>query len=294
MSTSATTAGGDGASADPTSPSIAAHHCTVLQYALGLASPACFDVPPSEEEHHHHQLAHSNIFLYLHSAAATTAAFAHHTTAQHRHVFVDLAPGLLSFVVGIIGPGLVFLCVQHQIWRGELRLEDDFLGLLGAGGRGDHNDRTTMKNEKRRKDMLEKRLRDYTHTVEESDIIRPSCSRSRATTGTCVVGDDEPSSCTSTGSYVGPMDIRECHDLRSCEECCQSSLLVPKPGRTNSDDGPKREVQSLCCICLGDYRRGQKIVWSPNRACCHLFHESCAMPWLVRTHRCPMCRQSFT
>ena len=237
-------------SADPTSPSIAGHPCAVLHHAFSLASTACCD----------------------------TATFAHH----HQHAVIGLSPVLLSFVVAIIVPCLVFLCVQYQIWRGELRLEDDFLRPLpilpvDAGDSNDqNNDRTTMRNERRRMEFLEKYLRCYTHTVEKNNfVIRPTCSQSRATASTCLVGND--------AQY-----------LRSCEEeCCQSSLLVPRPGRTSGDDGPKREVQNLCCICLGDYRCGQKIVWSPSRACSHVFHESCAMPWLVRTHRCPMCRRHF-
>ena len=291
----------DASSSLPMPSSIATSYpCAVLSYAFGLASPACYDVANSEEQEQQQlDLAHStnSRLLYLHSAAATSAAFAQHTVDQHQHQHALLSPGLLSLFVGFVGPCLLFLFLQYQIWRGELRLEDEFLGLLGAGNRSGHGSSSGeihVKNEKRRKEILEMRLGGYTNIVHASDVVRPPCSQSRT--------NESWEYATGNGDTrticVGDIDAPEQHDFRSCGECCQSVVLVPKPGQTGSGggssyNGPKREVPNLCCICFSDYQSGQEIVWSSNRSCRHAFHKSCVMPWLIKTLCCPVCRQSF-
>mmetsp|Transcript_26201 Transcript_26201/g.56765 ORF Transcript_26201/g.56765 Transcript_26201/m.56765 type:complete len:339 (-) Transcript_26201:110-1126(-) len=275
------------------SPLDAAYSCTAIHYALGLVSSSCFDATATAaaaaEQHPGETCSSSSLmsssswplssmlhfFFSSHSAPATSAAAFAQTTAQHHdhHTLTGLIPWFVSLLLGVVCPCVLFLLAQYQIWRGELRLEDDFLGDFpwgavreGGEGRGRPGFAQTKKQ---RKDILMKRLRDYTRTVEDKDIV------STAANGAC---DDVQS---------------PHHDHRTCRECSQSSLLVPKPGRPNNDDGINREIQNLCAICFGDYKCGQEIVWSSNCDCRHVFHKSCALPWLVRNHRCPMCRQTF-
>ena len=283
--------------------------CAVLTYAFGLASPACFDIANSEDQqqpllnvaHSTNNNNYNNMFLHFHSAADAATSFAQHNADQQQHQYAALpSPSLLSLLVGVIGPCILFLFLQYQIWRGELRLEDEFLGLWGIGSRSGHDSSSAggIKNEKHRREILEIRLRDYTNAIQASDIIRPPCSRSRtnrsrSTCWGCVAGDGDTRSIC-----VGDIDAPEQHDFRSCGECCQSVVLVPKPGQSSAAGGgstcdPKREVPNLCCICLTDYQSGQEIAWSSNWSCRHVFHKSCLMPWLIKTLRCPVCRQSF-
>ena len=301
------------------SSSLSTYPCAVLSYAFGLASPACFDIASNSEEEQRQLLLNvphsnnnnnnnnnnSNMFLHLHSAISTTAAFVQNAADQQQHQGAALlSPSLLSLLVGVIGPCILFLFLQYQIWRGELRLEDEFLGIFrtGSRSRSTHDSSSGgIKNEKRRREILEIRLKDYTHAVQTSDVVRPPCPRSRKHS---YCGGDNRSIC------VGDIDPPEQHDFRGCGECCQSVVLVPTPGQRSTcsagggcstgtsltwthDNGPKREVPNLCCICLTDYQSGQEIAWSSNRSCRHVFHKSCLMPWLIKTQHCPVCRQSF-
>ena len=242
------------------------------------------------------------MFLHLHSAMATTAAFVQNAADQQQQQDAALlSPSLLSLLVGVISPCILFLFLQYQIWRGELRLEDEFLGIFRTGSRS----RSTHDSSSGGIEILEIRLKDYTHAVQTSDVVRPPCPRSRRRScWECAAGGgDNRSIC------VGDIDAPEQHDFRSCGECCQSVVLVPTPGQRSAggggstctctsrtwthDNGPKREVPNLCCICLTDYQSGQEIAWSSNRSCRHVFHKSCLMPWLIKTQHCPVCRQSF-
>jgi hypothetical protein len=51
--------------------------------------------------------------------------------------------------------------------------------------------------------------------------------------------------------------------------------------------------QDCCAICLGDYKQGETLCWSPNTRCNHAFHISCAEEWLSRQAKCPCCRSNY-
>jgi hypothetical protein len=48
-----------------------------------------------------------------------------------------------------------------------------------------------------------------------------------------------------------------------------------------------------CAICLGNYKRHQKVCESSNPACTHIFHEECMVSWLMKHHTCPICGQIY-
>lgn len=57
-----------------------------------------------------------------------------------------------------------------------------------------------------------------------------------------------------------------------------------------------RLVPNVCSICLCNYYPGNKIVWSSNEACEHVFHESCILQWIMKQREgplCPCCRRDF-
>lgn len=48
-----------------------------------------------------------------------------------------------------------------------------------------------------------------------------------------------------------------------------------------------------CPICLDPYADNDDICWSRNENCCHAFHLSCMMDWLMDHDICPLCRCDY-
>lgn len=78
----------------------------------------------------------------------------------------------------------------------------------------------------------------------------------------------------------------------------------------------RREVPIFCAVCLGEYETSERVCWSSNTECTHVFHHDCMLQWLKSlgkrackqqrfsenpsvqqvmnyTMECPCCRQSF-
>ena len=54
-----------------------------------------------------------------------------------------------------------------------------------------------------------------------------------------------------------------------------------------------QETQATCAICIARYHVGDKICWSPNPSCEHVFHHECIRMWLEKHDDCPMCRAPY-
>mmetsp|Transcript_34873 Transcript_34873/g.75576 ORF Transcript_34873/g.75576 Transcript_34873/m.75576 type:complete len:280 (+) Transcript_34873:523-1362(+) len=55
-----------------------------------------------------------------------------------------------------------------------------------------------------------------------------------------------------------------------------------------------RRTEGHCAICIAEYSPGDKVVWSPNDECRHVFHEDCILSWLGNDKKdCPCCRMPF-
>ena len=94
-----------------------------------------------------------------------------------------------------------------------------------------------------------------------------------------------------------------------------------KNGADDADDANKksdqrRNVPACCAICLGEFEISEKISWSSNHECTHVYHQDCIVKWLNTLGRkqckyqritddmsvlqllnygleCPCCRQDF-
>ena len=98
------------------------------------------------------------------------------------------------------------------------------------------------------------------------------------------------------------------------------SCTTDEAGEVNDqvDDAvtEERAVPIFCAICLTKYEISDRVCWSSNSECSHMFHEDCMMRWLVALGRkgskrkrysanpserkmldyalaCPCCRQDF-
>lgn len=66
-----------------------------------------------------------------------------------------------------------------------------------------------------------------------------------------------------------------------------------------------RVVTAGCAICLGSFKPGEQVSWSPNPTCPHAYHTQCIVPYAgtsvskKKTNgddhsvACPMCRETF-
>ena len=96
-----------------------------------------------------------------------------------------------------------------------------------------------------------------------------------------------------TGDFIKDESGPFVTDHMDLEDSSQSSSGGFLTLRTESGE---RTVPNCCAVCLGAYAVGDYVVWSPNRACQHAFHEACVTDWLVKMqgdHPCPCCREAF-
>ena len=71
---------------------------------------------------------------------------------------------------------------------------------------------------------------------------------------------------------------------------------IQKDGRTTSRSLTSliRETDLISCsICLKNYAVGEKIGFSNNPRCTHIFHEGCIIEWLLVKNSCPICRRDY-
>lgn len=105
----------------------------------------------------------------------------------------------------------------------------------------------------------------------------------------------------------------------------EAMLFLPAIEHFNSSSPRQDEAQSVnltpweqkwrllpesCAICLDEFQDKEKVSWSSNPRCFHVFHQECIYDWLVMNQKenqrkpmkikreksllsCPCCRQSF-
>mmetsp|Transcript_8307 Transcript_8307/g.10237 ORF Transcript_8307/g.10237 Transcript_8307/m.10237 type:complete len:196 (-) Transcript_8307:82-669(-) len=52
-------------------------------------------------------------------------------------------------------------------------------------------------------------------------------------------------------------------------------------------------TETICDICLGEFKDGDNISSSHNMNCEHHFHKDCIIEWLIRHDTCPCCRRKY-
>ena len=56
----------------------------------------------------------------------------------------------------------------------------------------------------------------------------------------------------------------------------------------------KRSVPIFCAICLSEYEKCDRVCWSSNAECSHVFHEDCILQWLISSGKKRSTNQYFT
>lgn len=68
---------------------------------------------------------------------------------------------------------------------------------------------------------------------------------------------------------------------------CISQISVPNAGALCVDTSctPTRTIPNGCAICLSTFVPNDKVTWSSNANCGHVFHHSCILNWLMASGR---------
>lgn len=99
------------------------------------------------------------------------------------------------------------------------------------------------------------------------------------------------------------MDHSDSSPLQKNEQQAQIPKLTPLQQKC-------RYLPETCAICLDEFHEKEKVSWSSNPLCFHVFHQECILDWLVMNQKenqrkqprkrgstvllsCPCCRQSF-
>ena len=86
------------------------------------------------------------------------------------------------------------------------------------------------------------------------------------------------------------LDKKEAEALDSieCDDSLQyqhSSFCIPLAGQRLAEGGcedlPRRIESDGCAVCMNTLDVGQKVVWSSNPECPHVFHQQCLLDWFA-------------
>jgi hypothetical protein len=76
-------------------------------------------------------------------------------------------------------------------------------------------------------------------------------------------------------------------------------IKIPKPGLNLLQESANVEMRlapNLCTVCLSNYELGEKVAWSSNPLCEHVFHHKCIQSWILKQKAgflCACCRRAF-
>ncbi len=83
---------------------------------------------------------------------------------------------------------------------------------------------------------------------------------------------------------AGGWNSIDCDDNSQCQH---SSFCIPLAGQRLAEGEfeatnlPRRIESDGCAICMNPLDVGQKVVWSSNPECSHVFHHQCLLDWFV-------------
>jgi len=89
---------------------------------------------------------------------------------------------------------------------------------------------------------------------------------------------EEPDGSYSYDSF--DVDAEQKDSDKIVEDIGSKKVCIPKAGQTAFGIG-KRQAPVLCAICIETFKPGDRVCWSSNESCPHVFHEECIVQWLM-------------
>lgn len=147
------------------------------------------------------------------------------------------------------------------------------------------------------------------HAITVSDVVMPD---------DCIIENKKKTIRSIALQKLSLLTLRVGKNIINNEE--EKSPCTPDgPCPNDTDDEVVTEIRAVpifCAVCLSKYTLADRVCWSSNTDCTHVFHEECMLPWLVTVGRnkskkkrystnpseaklldfdlsCPCCRQEF-
>ncbi|KAL3795141.1 hypothetical protein HJC23_007369 [Cyclotella cryptica] len=105
---------------------------------------------------------------------------------------------------------------------------------------------------------------------------------------------------TKASWYLSPSKIKVLNGISGNKEESADNISSTETvvASTENDVAPnstpeKRAVPIFCAVCLTEYEVSERVCWSSNTECTHVFHEDCIVQWLVSSGRTKSKRQWF-
>jgi len=119
-------------------------------------------------------------------------------------------------------------------------------------------------------------------------------------------GDDAPGPPQESGCNGDGASDEEAPSLYTHVSIPRAGVAMDQNGNMSCIDhdgkakGPshdaltKRDAPVFCAICLAEYDVKDRLCWSSNPECTHVFHEDCILQWLVSLGRMKSKRQMYS
>jgi len=179
-------------------------------------------------------------------------------------ILMLILPWFCSLCIGVIIP-LLHLYIYHRRRRFYLNI----------------NNRSSVAFEKIK---VCDGLRLYKKVLQEMDIV----------TTTDNLGEEEKREDRSSTCNNYPSSEKQTTTTN------YSIIMLPQPGIKITEIKKPEHLRlvssSTCCaICLMSYNVNDTVVWSSNKNCHDIYHESCLTSWFhqKKNFSCPCCRQDF-
>jgi Ring finger domain len=138
---------------------------------------------------------------------------------------------------------------------------------------------------------------DYNNYCEPDDDIEANrtIDEPEVDTHTSIAADNRSQN-SDKNSTDGSVETALLDDV--FEDAAVGFIKIPMPGESCHDFSDPGTIQTSvrtvpggCVICLNTFVVGDRVTWSSNKACNHLFHEECILDWLKTSGRKTLRRQ---
>lgn len=101
-------------------------------------------------------------------------------------------------------------------------------------------------------------------------------------------GPSDPSTISNTANETD--DLKSCSNTAKMPSHPMANIFM----RLISQSFWSNDMsESVCGICLTDYKVGDEVAFAPNEECTHGYHTDCIVDWLLKNKSCPICRRDY-